>query len=348
MDQLNLARYTARRILWRLLRNHQPVPGNDICLFTSRRSGGTWLADMLTRQTGLSLVNQPLSIGLSDPYLRRSGLVPQAVIENQRVPLQGRDEPFMEDFFQRVFAGTINVEHPVAGLIRNAWMPTHRTLIKLHNMKSWIDWFGSSFPGLLVHFHVRHPVPQALSARRAGWPVRIENYLADPKLRAELDGIQIEAAMRVNRDGDGFERYLACWCLENLIPLRRIAAGVPWLVTSYEELVLEPETTLTRICRALRISSTTEMLRQVREPSRTTRGRRTRQVIRTAESDTTRADYLLDRWRDELDTRQIQEAARLLDVFRIDHYDVETPLPKLPLTARPGPEGIGIEGEGIE
>lgn len=90
-------KYGPKHLIWDHLQRYTPGALPDICIFTTRRSGATWVTDMLSMEKGMMYSAGPLRRGGTDPWLLRRRVFPLEIIGNGRVPIRGRDDEWMFD-----------------------------------------------------------------------------------------------------------------------------------------------------------------------------------------------------------------------------------------------------------
>ena len=323
--------YAARHAVWRLLHRHK----NDreappILILTSRRSGGTWLTDALASEPGLLCVLQPFAIGLSDPFLRSEAAIPQSLRDNLGVPIRPGDESWMRPLMERIFDGRLRIGWPANPFSRRFRFRTNRVLVKMHNTKAWIDWFDESFPNARVVFHLRHPIPQALSTMRMGWPNRTGAYLRDRRfVETHLTPDLESAAHDLSEHGDELQKAIVGWLVENRAPLRLLELGCRrrWLTTTYEESVANPSVVFDRLIKHLGFERRRAVLQSAGLPSHTVFDAAKANLIRNAASEPSGRSALLEGWRERVAQDQLAEAERLFRLFGLRHYRADSPYP---------------------
>ena len=339
------ASYAARRAVWLLLRRHRPGKAPPILVLTSRRSGGTWLTDALAAENGLLCVLQPFAIGLSDPILRFDGGFPASLRDNLAVPIRPDDESWMPDFFERILSGRLRIGWPANPLGSRFQARTDRVLVKIHNAKAWIDWFEERFPEAHIAVHFRHPIPQALSSMRMGWPDRTLAYLRDRRFVEEHLTPELEEAARAtSASGSAFEKTLVGWLIENRAPLRLLerTPGPRWLVTTYEETVANPRVVFERLIARLELRCGEAILERARLPSHTVFDADKARLIRQAAGDAAHRSSLIGGWRQQVSEEQVEQAVRLFQLFGLKAYRADSPFPAASLRLSPDSfDGLG-------
>ena len=329
---LNLAsRYALKEALW-LLGRHRPGPKRNICLFSTRRGGSTWLMEVVAANRGVRYVDQPFSLHHPAPgHIRRLPIPAQS----QFTSLEGEEEERVRVFVEDLFAGRLHVNAPW-----EVWHPTFhwttdRLVLKIIDAKPLIDWFDQTFDVHVV-YSTRHPIPSVLSVIRNGWALTAQAYLRDANfVERWLDDGQVAFAWDLLRTGTLLQQHVLNWSLENLAPLRLLPERPHWLYVSYEQATVDPEGTVAFLAEHLDLPDRNRMLKQVRAASRSTR------KLDSTYDPAGEARSRLRAWRRHVSEEEERAAMHLLDVFEIDLYRAGEDLPTIgggQPTSRPRPE----------
>lgn len=310
-ENLNLAaRYAVKEALW-LLGRHRPGPGRDIALFSTRRSGSTWLMEVIAVNRGVRYSDQPFSLHHPSPGHARRLPIPA---RSQFTSLHGEDEARVRAFVAAVLDGSLSVNAPW-----ELWHPayhwrTDRVVLKIVDAKALIDWLDRTFP-LHIVYSTRHPIPTSLSVIRNGWALTAQAYLLDPRfVEAWLTDEEVDDAWDVLRGGSPLEQHVLNWTLENLAPLRLLPDRPHWLVVPYEAATLDPAGTVDLLADRLDLPDRDRMHKQVRVASRSTR--RLASTFDPAKE----ARERLRAWRRYVTEAEEDAAFEILDRFGVDLY----------------------------
>lgn len=314
-------KYSIKHLIWDQFQQHEPGDQPHICIFTSRRSGGTWLTETLTMEPELLYVMQPFSRGCEDPYLLRRGVISEQLVREGRVAIHGRDDEFMNRFFTDIFEGRLKVESPWNFLHPSFNWKTSRVCAKIHNAKAWIPWFEETFnDNVQIAYHFRHPIPQSLSTMARKWIITIPFYLRDEWFVENYmtDGL-LEYTEERLREGTLLEKYVLNWCVENLVPQRLFRERSNWWVSTYEEIVVNPLLMVERMMERLNLRNREGLLQQISQPSQTVSSQ-TKKQLRTEREQAASRHYLLRRWKDKVEKEEQKRAFNVLERFGIDSY----------------------------
>lgn len=290
-------------------------PGHSVLILGSGRSGTTWLAEVLARNTRSRLVFEPFHpVWTPGPEQLRLFLAPQDI------------EPGMQALVGRVLSGRTR-KRPLGQIVITR-LPRGRVIKDIHS-GNLLPWYRARFPQVPAVFVVRHPIATALSRLRHGDFYGLARYLETERGRREAEASPVAAWLQAydehREDPDELVRGVAEWCIENAYPLQQCGTEGAMLVF-YERAVCEPAAELTRLAEfcAPAIGSGEGLdLAELRRPS-------AKDFFGTATiADGTRDwDRLLRRWIEEVPADTPRRCLRVLADFGLDHFYGEEPLPR--------------------
>jgi Sulfotransferase domain len=260
-----------------------------VLLAGTGRSGTTWVQDIINFDGSYRVMFEPF-------HSRRV----EAVTEwNYRQYLRpgNRSEIFLKPA-TRILSGRISHE----------WIDqfnrkriARKRLIKCIRANLFLKWIKRNFPLIPIVLLLRHPCAVAHSKIKLAWDTHLQDFLIQDDLVADFLAPFRE---RIEAAGDGFDRHIIMWCIENYVPLRQFRPG-EILVTFYEDICVDAETETRTILKFLGAEPSTEVLRVVARPSA-----RSRQdsAIRSGEN-------LVSSWRKEIAVKQIARAGEILTAF---------------------------------
>ncbi|WP_273887996.1 sulfotransferase family protein [Rubrobacter naiadicus] len=220
----------------------------------SGRSGTTWLAEALCARGGCRLIFEPFCpwrVGTvhhfsSKQYLRPDDARPE-YLDPARAIVTGRIRDRWTDRLHKSFVA-------------------RRRVIKDIRANLLLGWLHHNFPEMPLILIIRHPCAVAASRLSLGWRDNLEEVLSQRDL---LEDFLRPFEHQIRRAGTPFERHVFLWCIDNYVPLAQLGPGALHVVF-YEELLADPQTTLTRLFRALGEDRPPgRVLRSLRRPSAT-------------------------------------------------------------------------------
>jgi len=300
----------------RLLNHHRPGDRPDVFLFSTARSGSTFLMEVLAEQRGMKVVNEPLQ--LNYPHVRRS-LGWETWGEAATAP--DRRERF-KAHFTRIRENRIPLlnQPPYR---RGGKLFTNRITFKiLHGGEDLVDWFEDEL-GAAVLVLTRHPIPTALSHHVHP---RAPYFLRQPELAGRMSAVQRLLLQGALDDADHFRIGIASWCVQNMF-FTSGRARPSWTRVSYEDLTLFPQTTVDRLAARLDLDPVANAEALARRPSGSTRFSRSDAKDFFAQGAAADRSFLVERWLKKASPEEIDFTARALDVFEIDFYRADDPYP---------------------
>ncbi|MHA1381558.1 MAG: hypothetical protein ACTSRG_24590 [Candidatus Helarchaeota archaeon] len=311
-------KYLLKHILWKTLNQHNPIKKSNICIFTSRRCGGTWLTEVMSSEKGMKFIIEPYATGSKDPFLKN--IFPKEILKTT-IPKHQRDEKWMYWFNWSIFNGKIHLQEPWNIFNKPFNFRTNRVCMKIHMAKSWIDWYQKEFSNCNIVYYLRHPIPQALSSINIGAKILIRENLEDEFIiKKYFNNKQLDFAYRVKNEGTILEKYILTYILENIVPIRLYEKN-DWLTLTYEELVINRINILEILIKRLNLTSSA-IYRQAEMPSKTVRSKMTAKKIESEDK-----KYLLKRWMDKVTNDEKRKAQTILDAFEINFYNAYSPYP---------------------
>jgi hypothetical protein len=277
--------------------------------------------EVLAANRGVKFLDQPFSINtgnLTASQFRRMPKFEMGMLIHADADQTAR----LESYVASVVDGAIPVNAPY-----RFWQPgfevrSNRLLLKITDAGPMIEWFSDRFDVATVVL-TRHPIAQALSCIGASWSWNAPAYLRNQWYVENVLGTRLHAeCLEIARTGSTLDRFVLDWALENVVPLRLLPSRPEWTYVSYEECVLDPETTLTRLSAALDLRDLDRMLERVARPSRSSR---ISQVDRASLLATNETRGLVERWKDSVNDADECRAMSILSSFGITTYRAGSP-----------------------
>ena len=297
---------------------HRPSDLPIVLLFSTPRSGSTWLMELIQSQPGFKRCSEPFN-------LRVAGVSSRLGLDHWEELYQDDSWPFMERYLDGLFTGRLRFlnQSPRAPLYRPF---TDRTVTKiLHAGEARINQLRDRFNGRVV-FLLRHPI--AVSLSREVTP-RLQAFL-ESDYRKNFRDEELRLGRRIFESGSRLQKGVLDWCLQNAVPLR--AAQPDWIVVSYEEMVLAPGPILDRLAIDLQLEFADRLKDGLRIPSDTARksDRKTEDFLnqkRRVED----GWWLVEKWRDRVGEAEERDLMEILEQFGIDCYRFGEVIPRPPV-----------------
>ncbi|SJZ46794.1 sulfotransferase [Selenihalanaerobacter shriftii] len=316
IDILRTVREKLKYLPARLFNFHNDGDNKDIFIFTSPRSGSTWLMELIASQDNIKYVNEPLHIN------RHKGLLTD--INPNWVEIysgQDRKRKFC-NFFNRIISEELFVGQQKFKEIHKGQFDyfTNRRVFKILRGKDLINVFEEKFEIQVVYL-LRHPIAVALSLMKEDLEDRVNHFLANKDYKEQfLHDDLIEFSRSILKNGSRFEIKILQWCLENL-PSLKFLNNKNWIVISYEEMVVEEEKILRELYKELELENLDKLYSQVKIPSRTT-DEKNQKFINDSTNEIINKEFLIKKWDNVVSQIQKEKAFAILDEFGIDIYQL--------------------------
>ena len=289
--------------------NHDPR--RAVYLAGSRRSGTSWLAEILAGRYRCRFVLEPF----------RYDRVPGAGwFTYGRYLAPGTPAPEVAAFVERVLSGRVR---SVWSDRENAVRFARRRVVKDVWQNPLVPWIAERFPELPVVYLIRHPLAGASSAASMGWDLFFDSMLGEAELFAGPLHDVAPLVPELVADADPVVPHVARWCIENAA-LTRLLDPARAHVVCFEGLVDDTAGELARLDAYL-----------ARYPHGRWRPRRTAEDEheRPSLSDYRRArreasgEDRLTMWTRELSERSVARCLEVVDAFGLGHIYGRDPRP---------------------
>ncbi len=305
---------------------HRQGHRKNIIIFSTARSGTTWLAEILATQGPFKIVNEPFNLRV--PVVRDT-----LGFNTWESLLQPQNRERMADYLKAFEDGRdsdlrFKRETPFSEF----WhLVTDRILYKiLFACEDDIDWFAGRLDAHVIVL-LRHPIPVALSREECP---RLQSFLVPP-FSEHFSAEQLAFARHLIATGSSFEVAVLDWCLQNVLPLRQRKAG--WLVLGYEQLVVDPQSVIDVLAARLDLHDKPAMVQAVFRASNSTTksGADSRNVLRDPAKLRENREWLIQRWKKQVSPEQEDAAYGILERFGIDFYERGSSIPAARYLVRP-------------
>lgn len=301
---------------------HRPGDLPNVFIFTTPRSGSTWLMELIQTQPKFKLCSEPLDLRIPE-ISRRLG------VSSWEELYQDATWPRIQNYFEGLCSGRIRF------LNQAPFWPQYRALTSrllakiLHGGEAQMARLAESCNARVVLL-LRHPIPVSLS--REVTP-RLEAFLTSD-YSGHFSEEELAFGWEIFHAGSGLEKGVLDWCLQNAVPLRE--AESDWTVISYEELVLAPAAILSGLAEELQLEAPELMHASLHKPSATAKksDRVTADAL-NGPMDGDQAWWLVSKWREKVTEAEERSAMQILERFGLDQYRFGEVLPRPPLWIGP-------------
>lgn len=294
----------------------------NIFMFSTARSGSTWIKEVLATQPYIKFIDEPFNMNhFAATYW------PLPPSWEFLVPHPGR-EVAIERYIEDLTHNRIGVGSP-APFDRFHRILSRRLVFKILRCKDLMNWFEEKFGAKIVYL-IRHPL--ATSVSRDQYELAALYLANDLYCDRYMTSEQRQIGRAILENGSELEKKVLDWCCQNLPPLKFLDRS-EWLCLHYEDLVAEPDTVLRHMAQELELPRLDKMLRRVGVASAT---------ITKSDSETKRYfaqsfsgedhTYLLRKWRDKVPSEEEKRAFEILYRFGIETYAFGEDMPAKRLT----------------
>lgn len=288
----------------------------NIFLFSTARSGSTWLMEVIASHSGIKVVNEPFLVTRNSDS--KSPFPPSW---DFLLPNSDR-EAMLEEYVAGLILNKLGVGSPLPHekLYR---LFSNRMLFKVLRCKDMMNWFEERFDIQIIYL-VRHPVATSVSRSNYGrLPLFLSNDIfCDRYLTPGLRNY----GFNIIEHGSELEKKALDWCLQNTPPLRFLDRS-KWICTTYEDLVTQPNE-LPRVLKQLKLSASTKLNSKRVEPSLSSRRSddTTQQYLMNSKYKNDRS-YLIRKWRKKVTEKEERQVFTVLEHFNIDLYQFGHDMP---------------------
>lgn len=232
-------------------------PEDTVFIAGSGRSGTTWVEEVVNRHHDHRV--------LFEPFWGRHVRQVRHFSEHQYIR-PGNDDPRYVDPVRQILSGRV----------RNRWIDhqntvhvAHKRLVKEIRANNWIGWAADQWPQMPVVFVIRHPMAVASSRLAMGWEDGLDWVLDQPEMLDDHFDADTQAYLRSLVTP--WERAIARWCVENMVPFRTLGGRGATLIV-YEELASRAPQTTARLLAAVGQEPDDALDAALDQPSRLARG----------------------------------------------------------------------------
>ncbi len=301
---------TLKRLVKSVTNVHRPNGSPNVFIFAMPRGGSTWLEELILSQPGFKAIDEPL-------FIAKKNVRDHLGLHTWESFYTEEATAALENYFGRICDGSLHAKDTNFLANKHYRYLTRRIVFKIiHGGEDRINWFRDTFNGRIV-FLLRHPIATVVSHEH----IRRLDALTTSSYKEHFTDRQLAFAEKINRSGSFLERGMLYWCLQIAVPLQQRTDD--WVVTSYEQLVLEPEPILKELARKLELPALHLMEKQLYVASNSTHksDEKTQQMLIQDRK------RLVEKWRSKVTPEEEGRAMEILSVFDIDAYTAGDALP---------------------
>jgi hypothetical protein len=297
---------------------HSQGNQKNIFVFSTARSGSSWLMEMLATQPGMKYINEPLLMTqFEDSWW--SPLPPswELVLPNPE------RKKILHKYFSALISNDIGVGAPAPFKKFHRWT-SNRIVFKILRCKDLMNWFETEFDAQIVYL-IRHPIATSISRTSVS---RLPMFLANEVFCSRYLSVdQRRFCMAILDHGSELEKKVLDWALQNLPPLRYLDR-TNWCCVTYEELVATPESEIAKLSKRLELPDTERVMCQIGVPSGSVSlsDESTQKYLRESVGESDRT-HLLRKWRKKVSDVDERRVFEILEHLDIDLYEVGSDLP---------------------
>ncbi len=289
---------------------HTQAGKKNVFLFSTPRSGSTWLMEVIASQPGFKFYDEPLNI-------RRENVQKTGMFKDWDALLPGtRNEEYIIDYLKGLESNRFRCMNSLP-FRRNHRFLTNRIIFKIHELEDIINIVKERM-GVQIVYLVRHPVATTVS--RQVLP-RLESFVKSEAFAGKyLSSAQMGEIRKIYSKGTDFEKGILSWCYQNLVSLN-FSSHDGWLVVSYEELLLNPYKSCELLYERLDLDDKAALYKSIGLPSTNIAlsTAETINIMKTSDEEE-RKRKLVIKWKQKVSEKDERSAFEILAIFGIDAY----------------------------
>lgn len=310
------------------LHYHRETGKKDIFIFSTFRSGSTWLAEIIKSQPKVKFPissNKIEFLNDIDDYYKTIKPRPFYIY------LSAEEKQVLKDYIKKTSRGQLVYGRRYTDLFsRYHSFITERSVFRLLRSSYLLDWFNNNFDIHIIYLF-RHPIAASLSRKKiwenssnpSYWSPNNDYFLKSDYIRKNYLNSKLRRYLKEKlKSCTQLEKFITTWCLENLPVIRKVQSmkhRPEFIVLTYEDLLMNPEKVITFLCRKLDLEDEQKMKSQLQIPSSTVRysDDRTKNKF---ENRTYDQEYLLKKWKNEVSDETEKSIFAVLKKFRVEIY----------------------------
>jgi hypothetical protein len=300
-------------------RNESSNDGTSIIsIFSSPRSGSTWMSSILCSLPNSFLVWEPLYLNPPYPELKKVNICWDPYIPEDTDWIEA------EQFFKKLYNREICSLRALRLYFENDLRLVSKAKFFIYkdvDSNMILPWLTKRF-NINPIYIIRHPcavVASQIKYKHWDW------LISNPKARYYQPHCKYKGIYELYKDiyakvSRAEERLAADWALHNIVPINHKENNIRWITVSYELLYKKPFQEIERIYKRLGLTHTEMALSKIRSPSDT---------AMTTSFDRIHNTSQLESWKSELAGSAVRNILNIVNEFGIHFYD-SSPEPDYP------------------
>lgn len=327
-------KYISKKTL-NLFHHHKKNSRKDIFIFSSFRSGSTWLAELIKSQKGVKFPISPNKIEFLeniDDYYKQ--------IEQRPYYLQlsEKEKEIIKDYIDKTSKGKLVYGRRYVDIFsKNHSFISERSIYRLLRSNYLIDWFNSNFDIHSIYL-LRHPIAASLSRKKiwsksdnpSYWSPNNNyflnsNYFIDNFLSSE-EKSYLEKKLKT---ASTLERFIISWSLENLSQIRKIQSdnlNYNTILLTYEDLLINTKKVVNFLYDELNLNNKEKILKKIDTPSSTVNYSDDKTKTKFA-NDEYDPEYLLTKWQKDVSKQEERSIFEIINRLGIEIYKFDEIMP---------------------
>ncbi|MFW6390008.1 MAG: sulfotransferase domain-containing protein, partial [Halanaerobiales bacterium] len=318
-------KYYLKKIL-NLMHVHKNSSKKDIFIFSSFRSGSTWLAEIIKSQPGIKFPISPNKIEFLpniDSYYKKIKPRPYYI------KLNSREKNILKKYIQKTSSAEIVYGRRYIDIFKkNHSFVTDRSVFRLLRSNYLYKWFDTNFDIYKI-FLIRHPIAASISRKKiwenssnpSYWSPN-NKYFLNSKFfcKNHLTTEQKKYLENKVQDCSLLEKFIISWCLENLSLIKKVQnQNNNFIFLTYEDLLINSNKILNFLSDNLNLPDIDKMKEQLKIPSSTVRYSENK-TKNNFENHSYNKNYLLSKWKQKVDNKMEKRIFDILKQLNINIY----------------------------
>lgn len=291
---------------------------NDIFIFSSFRSGSTWLAEILYKFSNVKYVQEPLSSSKRrilkniSPIKPSDSFLYQDIIGNEVV---------LKKYITNLSKGKHVISRRYDFLSSSFEFYTNRSVIKILRASAIVEWFVENYTDDYFIILFRHPISCALSKLKSGvkkdFVSSINKYLNDEGyVNSYLPKELVGEIISQRENYSEIEQEIIIWCLDNkpLLNLYNNKNNEKLILLTYEELLISTENVVNFLTKKMDLQNFKNVIHDMHAASASTK------YNKENVGNYKNGEVFLNKWKKEISREQEVKIFELIDLFNIDIY----------------------------